>query len=251
MAATIRFQSLVSHRVVGHHAAASRSKSTGVARPRQWARSSKRSPIVCQAVFDLKPPPFALDALEPFGMSKETLEYHWGKHQATYVNNLNAAVEATPDLQSLSLVDIMLMAAKENKAGLFNNSGQVFNHEFFWEGLKPDGGGKPSGALMEAIERDFGSYDAFESQFKSAAAPGPAFGSGWVWLVKGSDGKLSIEFSQNAENPLSAGSGTPLFTCDVWEHAYYVDFRNNRAGFVGGVFENLINWDKVSERYAA
>ena len=170
--------------------------------------------------FDLKPPPFALDALEPFGMSKETLEYHWGKHQATYVNNLNAAVEATPDLQSLSLVDIMLMAAKENKAGLFNNSGQVFNHEFFWEGLKPDGGGKPSGALMEAIERDFGSYDAFESQFKSAAAPGPAFGSGWVWLVKGSDGKLSIEFSQNAENPLSAGSGTPLFTCDVWERTF-------------------------------
>lgn len=201
--------------------------------------------------FELKPPPFELDALEPYGMSKETLEYHWGKHQATYVNNLNAAVSGTPD-ESKSLVDIMMMAVNEKKAGLFNNSGQVFNHEFFWEGLTPSGGGKPTGELLAAIERDFGSYDDFESQFKAAAAPGPAFGSGWVWLTKSSgDGKLKIEFSKNAENPLSAGTGTPLFTCDVWEHAYYVDFRNNRAGFVGGVFENLVNWDKVAERFAA
>jgi len=213
-------------------------------------RSRSRAAIRVSAKFELKPPPFELDALEKFGMSKETLEFHWGKHQATYVNNLNAAVEGTPD-ESKSLVEIMNMASKENKAGLFNNSGQVFNHEFWWEGLTPNGGGKPSGALLEALERDFGSFEEFATKFKAAAAPGPAFGSGWVWLVKGSDGKLCIDFTQNAENPISTGSGTPLFTCDVWEHAYYVDFRNNRAGFAAGVLEKLINWDKVSERFAA
>ena len=134
----------------------------------------------------------------------------------TYVNNVNAAVEGSPD-EKLSMEELMLKSYNRgNYGGLFNNSAQVWNHDFYWESMKPNGGGKPSGKLLEAIESSFGSFDEFKKQFTSAGAPGPAFGSGWIWLVMDKRGNLKIEFTSNAENPLASGTGTPLLTYDVW-----------------------------------
>jgi len=184
--------------------------------------------------------PFAKDALAPH-ISAETLEYHYGKHHQTYVTNLNKLIAGT-EFENLSLEEII----KKASGGIFNNAAQVFNHTFYWNSLKAGGGGKPGGALLEAIESAFGSFDNFKKQFSQAAIT--QFGSGWAWLVKKPDGSLAIEATSNAATPLRDGK-TPLLTCDVWEHAYYIDYRNARPKYVES-FWNLVNWDFVAANLA-
>ncbi|MEE9344678.1 MAG: Fe-Mn family superoxide dismutase [Methylococcales bacterium] len=177
--------------------------------------------------------PYSQDALQPT-ISAETLEYHYGKHHQAYVTNLNNLIEGT-EFAELSLEDIIRKAT----AGIFNNAAQVWNHTFYWNSLSPQGGGDPSGALADQIKTTFGSVDAFKEQFSKAGAT--QFGSGWVWLVKKADGSLAIYSTANAECPLTQGD-TPLLTCDVWEHAYYIDYRNARPKYLEA-FWNLVNWD--------
>jgi Fe-Mn family superoxide dismutase len=177
--------------------------------------------------------PYAQDALQPT-ISAETLEYHYGKHHQAYVTNLNNLIEGT-EFADLSLEDIVSKAS----GGIFNNAAQVWNHTFYWNSLSPQGGGNPSGALADQINSAFGSIDAFKEQFSKAGAT--QFGSGWAWLVKKSDGSLAIYRTANAECPLTQGD-TPLLTCDVWEHAYYIDYRNARPKYLEA-FWNLVNWD--------
>lgn len=186
--------------------------------------------------------PYAMDALEP-AMSRETLEFHYGKHHQTYVTNLNNAL-AGSGFEQASLKDIMLNA----KGGLFNNAAQTFNHAFFWKCLAPNGGGEPRGALGEAIAAKWGSYAAFREAFAKAAAG--HFGSGWTWLVKAKDGSLEIVCTGNAGNPITEGK-KPLLTLDVWEHAYYIDYRNARPKFIAAFFDKLVNWRFAEERYEA
>ncbi|GLU20847.1 hypothetical protein SLE2022_370260 [Rubroshorea leprosula] len=196
-------------------------------------------------LIELKPPPYPLDALEPH-MSRETLEYHWGKHHRSYVDNLNKQISGT-QLNGLSLEHIII--ATYNKGDIlpaFNNAAQAWNHEFFWESMKPGGGGKPTGELLDLIERDFGSFEKFAEEFRSAAAT--QFGSGWAWLAyKTSEKKLEILKSPNAVNPL-VWDYSPLLTIDVWEHAYYLDFKNRRPDYISTFMENLVSWDAVSLR---
>lgn len=187
----------------------------------------------------LPPLPFKDDALEPV-ISKETLDYHHGKHHQTYVNNLNKLI-AGSEFEEMSLEDIIL----KSSGGIFNNAAQVFNHTFYWNCLSPDGGGKPQGALAEAIDEAFGSFDAFKEKF-SATAVG-TFGSGWAWLVKDQEGKLEIVSTGNAGTPLTDGK-KPLLTCDVWEHAYYIDYRNARPAYVDKYWD-LVNWDFVASNF--
>jgi len=179
--------------------------------------------------------PWAYDALEPY-ISKQTIEFHYGKHHQTYVNNLNNLIPGTA-FENSSLEEIILKA----EGGIFNNGAQVWNHTFYWQCLSPKGGGQPTGKLAEAINRDFGSFEAFREKFSAAAAT--LFGSGWAWLVKTPEGKLEIVQESNAGNPLRQGK-TPLLTCDVWEHAYYIDYRNARQTYVEK-FWDIINWDFV------
>ena len=186
--------------------------------------------------FELPPLPYAQDALAPH-MSAETLEYHYGKHHKTYVDNLNKAVDGTPDADA-SLEAIIMKA----EGPLFNNAAQVWNHTFFWNGLSPNGGGTPTGAVAARIDADFGGYDEFRAQFTDAGLT--QFGSGWAWLVE-KDGKLAVMKTPNADLPMKHGA-TALWTCDVWEHAYYIDYRNLRAKFIDVVLDNLINWDFVN-----
>lgn len=176
--------------------------------------------------------PYAKDALAPT-MSAETLEYHHDKHHAAYVTNLNKLIPGT-EFENASLEDII----KKATGPIFNNGAQVWNHTFFWNCLSPKGGGEPAGPLAEAINRDFGSFAQFKERFSQAAVG--QFGSGWAWLVRDGAGKLSIEATGNANNPLREGR-KPLLTCDVWEHAYYIDYRNARPKFVEG-FWSLVNW---------
>lgn len=180
--------------------------------------------------------PFAKDALEPH-ISAETLEYHHGKHHQAYVTNLNKLIAGT-EFEKMSLEEII----RKSSGGIFNNAAQVFNHTFYWNCLKGDGSGKPAGKLLKAIESAFGSFDKFKEQFSQAAVT--QFGSGWAWLVKTADGSLVIEATGNAETPVREGK-TPLLTCDVWEHAYYIDYRNARPKYVES-FWNLVNWDFVA-----
>ncbi|RXJ70039.1 superoxide dismutase [Fe] [Halarcobacter ebronensis] len=180
--------------------------------------------------------PYSLDALEPL-MSKETLEYHYGKHHQTYVTKLNGLIEGTK-YENLSLEDII----KSSEGGIFNNAAQVFNHDFFWKGLTPNGSKIPS-SVEAALSEAFGSVDKFKEDFTNAAVN--HFGSGWVWLVKNSSGKLEIVATANAKTPITDGL-TPLLTCDVWEHAYYIDTRNARPKYLEN-FWNLVNWDFVAE----
>ncbi len=189
--------------------------------------------------FELTALPYALDALEPF-ISKETVEFHYGKHHATYVNNLNKLVPGSR-FENASLETIV----KEAEGGIFNNGAQVWNHSFYWNCLSPEGGGEPEGKLKEAIERDFGSFGQFKEMFSQAAAT--LFGSGWAWLVCDRAGKLSIVQEQNAGNPLRQGL-MPLLTCDVWEHAYYIDKRNRRPAYVDD-FWKIVNWKAVEAYY--
>ncbi|CAL5220377.1 g2382 [Coccomyxa viridis] len=199
-----------------------------------------------RAELELKPLPFAHDALEP-KISKETLEVHWGKHHRTYVTNLNNQLKDKP-LANKNLEEIIVETYNNGSpTPEFNNAGQIFNHDFYWESLSPEKQ-EPEGELKDAIDRDFGSLDEFKKQFKAAGAT--QFGSGWAWLTKGKDGKLKVTKTPNAESPLVHGE-TPLLTMDVWEHAYYIDYQNRRPDYIGEFVENLINWKKVAERYAA
>lgn len=193
------------------------------------------------ARFTLPELPYAIDALAP-AISRETLEFHWGKHHQTYVNNLNNLVEGT-DWAEKSLEDIILGA----EGGLFNNAAQVYNHTFFWSSMTPQGGGEPKGALKDALVATWGSVEAFVKAFSDAAAGN--FGSGWTWLVKDTDGKLSILNTSNADTPIRHGL-KPLLTIDVWEHAYYIDYRNARPVFIKAFFEKLVNWAFVEENFA-
>jgi len=188
----------------------------------------------------LPPLPYAMDALQPH-MSKETLEYHYGKHHQTYVTNLNNLIKGT-EFENAALEDII----KKSSGGLFNNSAQVWNHTFFWNCLKPNGGGAPAGAVADAINAKWGSFDKFKEEFTKSCVTN--FGSGWTWLVKKADGSVDIVNTSNAGTPLTTGD-KPLLTCDVWEHAYYIDYRNARPKFVEG-FWNLVNWDFVAKNLA-
>ena len=191
--------------------------------------------------------PFASDALESYGMKAETFEYHYGKHHKAYVDNLNKLVDGT-ELADKSLEEVIQIAFGDSaKAGIFNNAAQVWNHSFFWNCLKPAGGGAPTGALAAKIEQDFGSFEKFKEEFSTAAAT--QFGSGWAWLVD-DGGTLKVMKTPNAENPLAHGKKA-LLTIDVWEHAYYIDFKNARPGFIKNFLDNLVNWDFVAENFAA
>lgn len=183
--------------------------------------------------FELPPLPYKMNALEPF-ISQETLEYHYGKHHQAYVNNLNNLVPGS-EFEGASLEDII----KKSAGGVFNNAAQVWNHTFYWDCLTPDGGGEPTGTVLDALTESFGSFADFKEQFSKSAAT--LFGSGWAWLVKTADGKLEIVQESNAGNPMTSGK-TPLLTCDVWEHAYYIDKRNKRPEYIAD-FWNLVNWD--------
>ncbi len=188
--------------------------------------------------FELPDLPFAKDALEPH-ISANTFDFHHGKHHNTYVVNLNNMVGDT-DMASQSLEDIMKATAGDaSKAGIFNNAAQVWNHTFFWNSMRPNGGGEPSGAVADAINAAFGSYADFKEAFKTAGAT--QFGSGWVWLAA-KDGKVEVIKTPNAECPLTDGY-TPLITCDVWEHAYYLDYQNRRPDFLDAFLTHLVNWD--------
>jgi len=182
----------------------------------------------------LPPLPYAMDALAP-QVSKETLEFHYGKHHQTYVTNLNNLIKGT-EFENLGLEDIV----KKSSGGIFNNSAQVWNHTFFWNSMKPGGGGKPAGALAAAIDKKWASFDAFKEAFTKSALGN--FGSGWTWLVKKADGSVDIVNTSNAATPLTTGDKA-ILTIDVWEHAYYIDYRNARAKFVEAFLGSLANWD--------
>lgn len=197
--------------------------------------------------FTLPDLPYAKDALAPH-ISSETLDFHHGKHHNAYVNNLNGLVEGT-DMASKSLEDIIQdTAGKADKAGIFNNAAQIWNHTFYWQSMRPNGGGAPTGKLAEMIDRDFGSFDAFKDAFAKAGAT--QFGSGWAWLVL-ADGKLDVRKTLNAETPLTEAGVTPLLTMDVWEHAYYLDFQNRRPDYISTFLDQLVNWEFAAENLAA
>jgi len=183
--------------------------------------------------------PYAMDALQPH-ISKETLEFHYGKHHQAYVTNLNNLIKGT-EHENSSLEDVV----KKSSGGIFNNSAQIWNHTFYWSCLSPNGGGQPKGDIAKAIDKKFGSFDEFKKQFTQTAIT--TFGSGWAWLVKNSDGSIGLESAPNAGTPMTTGK-TALLTCDVWEHAYYIDYRNRRPDYVGA-FWNLVNWDFVSKNF--
>jgi superoxide dismutase, Fe-Mn family len=196
--------------------------------------------------FTQPPLPFDSKALENYGMKAETFEYHYGKHHAAYVTNLNKLTEGT-ELADKSLEEVIQISFKDPaKVGIFNNAAQVWNHTFFWNCLKPAGGGAPTGDLAAKINQDFGSFDKFKEEFSNAAAT--QFGSGWAWLVD-DGGTLKVMKTPNAENPLAHGKKA-LLTIDVWEHAYYIDFRNARPAFIKNFLDNLVNWDFVTANYA-
>jgi len=184
--------------------------------------------------------PYAKNALEPH-ISAETLEFHYGKHHATYVDKLNGMIEGT-EFESASLEEIILGAS----GGIFNNAAQIWNHSFYWDGLSPNGGGEPEALLADAIDSEFGSFEQFKEAFTASALGN--FGSGWTWLVKNSSGSLEIVNTDDAANPMSEGH-TPILTCDVWEHAYYIDYHNKRPDYINA-FWSLVNWDFVATKFA-
>lgn len=191
--------------------------------------------------YELPALPFDYTALAPY-ITKETLEFHHDKHHAAYVNNYNNAVKDTDlDGQPIEAV-IKAIAGDASKAGLFNNAAQAWNHSFYWNSIKPNGGGAPTGALADKIAADFGSFENFVTEFKQAAAT--QFGSGWAWLVL-DNGTLKITKTGNADTPIAHGQ-TPLLTIDVWEHAYYLDYQNRRPDYISTFVEKLANWDFAS-----
>lgn len=190
--------------------------------------------------FPLPALPWARDALAPH-ISAETIDFHYGKHHQSYVDKLNGLTEGKPEAGQ-SLEDLV----RKSTGGLFNNAAQVWNHTFFWNSMKSGGGGKPTGALADAMARDLGGIDGFRKDFTEAAKG--QFGSGWAWLVKKPDGKLEITTTSNAGCPLRDGD-TPLLTLDVWEHAYYIDYRNARPKFIEAFLDHLVNWDFAGRNY--
>jgi len=184
--------------------------------------------------------PYAMDALQPH-ISKETLEFHYGKHHQTYVTNLNNLIKGT-EFENSSLEDIV----KKSSGGMFNNAAQIWNHTFYWNSLSPKGGGKPAGALAAAIDAKWGSFDAFKEAFTKSAVGN--FGSSWTWLVKKADGSLDIVNTSNAATPVTTAD-KPLMTCDLWEHAYYIDYRNRRPDYLGA-FWSLVNWDFAAKNFS-
>jgi Fe-Mn family superoxide dismutase len=196
--------------------------------------------------FTLPELPFGATELEPF-ITANTLGFHHGKHHAAYVTNLNNLIAGT-DLEGKSLEEVILAVAGDaSKAGIFNNAAQVWNHTFYWQSMKPGGGGQPSGALLEKINADFGSFEAFVDAFKAAGAT--QFGSGWAWLVL-ENGSLKVTKTANADLPLAHGQKA-LLTMDVWEHAYYLDFQNRRPDYISTFLTNLVNWDFAAANLAA
>lgn len=189
-------------------------------------------------MFTLPELPWKKDALAPM-ISEETIDYHYGKHHQAYVNNLNNLIKGT-DFENKTLEEII----KTSQGGIFNNAAQVWNHTFYWDSLTPNASERPTGELLRKIEEDFGSFEDFKSKFSQAAAT--LFGSGWAWLVVNKEEKLEIVQTGNAENPMTKGL-KPILTCDVWEHAYYIDTRNNRAGYIENFFK-LIHWENVEKR---
>lgn len=189
--------------------------------------------------FELPKLPYELNALEPY-INKQTLEFHYLKHHQAYVNNLNNLVPGTK-FENASLEKIVM----EADGGIFNNGAQVWNHTFYWEGFAPKAGGEPTGVIADAIVKNFGSFAEFKEKFSKSAAT--LFGSGWAWLIKKQDGSLDIVQESNAGNPLKHGA-KPLLTCDVWEHAYYLDYQNKRPDYIAN-FWNLVNWKEVEKRF--
>jgi superoxide dismutase, Fe-Mn family len=190
--------------------------------------------------FELAPLPYAKDALAPH-LTAETLSFHYEKHHQTYMTNLKNLLAGKPEADK-SLEEIVKSATP---GPMFNNAAQVWNHDFYWTSMKPNGGGEPTGALLDAIKKDFGSYAEFKGKFQDAAVK--QFASGWAWLVN-NNGKLEITTTSNAETPMSKGQ-TCLLTCDVWEHAYYIDYRNLRAKYVETFLNSLVNWDFASANF--
>ncbi len=197
--------------------------------------------------FEQEPLPYDFNALEPYGMKAETFEYHYGKHHKTYVDNLNK-LTADTELASKSLEEVIKATYSDaSKQGVFNNAAQVWNHTFFWSSIKPGGGGAPTGDLAARIDKDFGSFDKFKEEFTAAATT--QFGSGWAWLID-DNGTLKVTKTSNAVNPVAEGQKAVL-TLDVWEHAYYIDFRNARPAFIKNYLDNLVNWDFAAANLAA
>ena len=190
--------------------------------------------------FELPALPYAKNELVPH-ISEETVEYHYGKHHQTYVTNLNNLIPGT-EFDGLTLEEIIV----KSSGPIFNNAAQVWNHTFYWNSLTPKGGGEPTGALANAINTTFGSYEKFKEEFTKCAVT--TFGSGWAWLVKNTDGSLALVSTSNAGCPLTTGQ-TPLLTCDVWEHAYYIDYRNARPSYLEA-FWALVNWDFAAANYS-
>jgi len=187
--------------------------------------------------------PYAKDALAPV-ISSDTLDYHYGKHHQAYVTNLNNLIAPAKDLEKKSLEEIILKTAKDEKPkGIFNNAAQVWNHSFYWQCMKPNGGGKPSGKIAEMINKDFGSYENFVNELKNMGVK--QFGSGWAWLIW-ENNKLKITSTGNADTPI-AQNQKPILTVDVWEHAYYLDYQNRRPDYLTAFIEKLINWDFVNK----
>ncbi|MEQ1546738.1 superoxide dismutase [Fe] [Methyloglobulus sp.] len=190
--------------------------------------------------FELPPLPYSKNKLVPH-ISEETLDYHYGKHHQTYVTNLNNLVPGT-EFEGLTLEEIVM----KSSGGIFNNAAQVWNHTFYWNSLSPNGGGEPTGALADAINAEFGSFAGFKEAFTKCAVT--TFGSGWAWLVKNPEGKLALVSTSNAGCPLTDGH-KPLLTCDVWEHAYYIDYRNARPAYLEA-FWALVNWEFASANFS-
>jgi Fe-Mn family superoxide dismutase len=192
--------------------------------------------------------PYASNALEPH-ITAHTLSFHHGKHHNAYVVNLNNLIAGT-ELENSSLEEIIhASVGKADKVGIFNNAAQVWNHTFYWNSMKPQGGGQPTGALAAAIDASFGSFENFKKEFAQAAAT--QFGSGWAWLVKDASGALKVVKSGNAETPLTQEGVTPLLTIDVWEHAYYLDFQNLRPKYIETFLDSLANWDFAAANFGA
>lgn len=195
----------------------------------------------------LPPLPYAKDALVPY-LSEEALSFHHEKHHQAYVTNLNKLIEGTP-FENQSLEETILNSAnKSDKIGIFNNAAQIWNHTFYWHCMKPNGGGTPSGDLLQSIVASFGSFESFCDQFHQAALT--QFGSGWAWLIKNANGSLEILKTGNADLPMAHGK-TALLTVDVWEHAYYIDYRNRRPDYVKTFLDKLVNWDFVNSCFEA
>ena len=195
--------------------------------------------------YELPPLPYDYTALEP-SISQNTLEFHHDKHHAAYVSKYNDAVKGT-ELDSKPIEEVIkTIAGNPEKQGLFNNAAQAWNHSFYWQCMKPSGGGTPTGELAKKIEADFGSFEKFAAAFKAAGAT--QFGSGWAWLVKDGD-RLKVTKTLNAENPLTSGQ-IPLLTMDVWEHAYYLDYQNKRPAYIDDFLGKLVNWDFVAKNFA-